>query len=42
VFGSKKGIPDFDLSENEDEEDDYVLMKKQFAMRTMRGWVEVW
>ncbi|KAG2111307.1 uncharacterized protein F5147DRAFT_772028 [Suillus discolor] len=40
VFTNKKGVLDFNLSENEDEEDDYALMKKQFAMRTIKGWAE--
>ncbi|KAG1831916.1 hypothetical protein F4604DRAFT_934190 [Suillus subluteus] len=40
VFGNKKGILDFNLSEDEDEEDDYALMRKQFAMCTVKGPAE--
>ncbi|KAG1849025.1 hypothetical protein F4604DRAFT_1973369 [Suillus subluteus] len=40
VFGNKKCVLDFNLSENKDKEDDYALMKKQFAMRTAKGRAE--
>ena len=41
VFGNKRGVPVCDISEDEEEEDDLVLMRKQFAMRAAAARAKV-